>query len=328
MKVLYAKAVADQIGNTVTGKFFVERVSENQNRDGKKWYSYILRDVTGRVHGKMWSEKIEKGRDYSTLCHKVVDIEAYVDLYDGEASLVLQSISETSEYDPADFAAGLTAEQIEQCQAHSQAFINMISNVSIKSLVEQVYGTFFKMMCSLPGGKTLHHAYNGGLIMHTLEVTEVAVNMADTAIKFQKPYSTPINRDIVIAGALVHDIGKVAEYKPFPTCVRTQRGTLIGHLVEGVKCIEAMNSRLARTGTPCDVDTMFKLEHCILASHGGEGGGCKPMLKEAVIIKNADMMSAETDGFDTAFKIADETTSVPETKVWNKFTEAYAYRET
>lgn len=326
MKMLYAKAISDRIGDNVTGKFFVERVSENQNRDGKQWYSYILRDVTGKVHGKMWSEKIEKGRDYNVLYHKVVDVEAYVDLYDGEASLVLQSITESQEYDASDFATGLDTQQVAQYRSCVQTYINMIDNIPLRNLVEQVYGTFFTMMCGLPGGTVLHHAYNGGLIEHTLEVTDIAVNMVDVANKFQKPYTIPVDRNLVIAAALVHDIGKVAEFKPFPTCTRTKRGSLIGHLVEGVKCIEAMNSRLARTGTACDQDTMFNLEHCILASHGGEGGGCKPMLKEAVIVKNADMMSAETDGFDSAFKIADETASVPETKVWNKFTETYAYR--
>lgn len=325
MKSVYAKDVANKVGDVVKEKFLVTKAILNVAKDGKEWVSCLLNDVTGKVHGKIWAENMAPGRDYSALVGKICEVEAYVDMYDGEASFVIRNISECKEYENLDFCAGLTEEQQTEYLKKIKGYINMISDDSIKSLVSGIFDCFGNMFLSLPAGRSIHHAFNGALMVHTLEVTDIAYAMYCVDTDYSKPYTIPLDRDLVIAGALLHDVGKIAEYKSFPSTERTLRGCLIGHLTEGIKCINAMNNRLGNDRV-CQEKMNF-LEHIILSSHGGEGGGCKPMIKEAVIVKNADMMSAEADAFDTCFKEWDEKhIGNDDLRVWSKTMDTYVIR--
>ena len=325
---IYVAEFENHIGDLIEGFFMVEQVALYLSKDKNAWVSFILKDKTGRIHAKMWKEHLIEGFDYESLTGKVVSINAMVEVYNGEASLALHRVEEADAENVkvADFMYCLSDEERERYTKKLFEIIESVEDESVKLLLNSIFKYFIKKLCALPAGKSLHHAYNGALLVHTLEVAEIAINTCDMATNYAKAYSMPINRDLVVAGALLHDIGKVVEYESFPGCAITLRGSLVGHLVEGVKCINSFNGMLKERAVP--TKTMNVLEHLILSSHGGEGGGLKPSIKEAIIVKNADMMSAEVDAFDTVFWQWDEKHPTnKQNSVKNPFTGGYAMRE-
>lgn len=319
------KDIENRIGDTIKEVFMVESVNYNLSKEGNSWISFILKDRSGRVHAKLWKEKINPDLDYNTLVGRVCEIEGFVDVYNGEPSLALNYVTETKEFEMSNFVYCISAEEREAYTNRLNEIIEMIEDEGIRCLLQYIFKYFNNKVCGLPAGKSMHHAYNGALLVHTLEVTEIAMATYDTMVTYNKEYSIPLHKDYVIAGALLHDIGKVVEYEAFPGCEITLRGSLVGHLVEGVKCINSFNGLLKDKAVPSK--KMNVLEHLILASHGGEGGGLKPAIKEAILISNADNMSAALDGYDTVFKLWDEKhPGSNTTSVKNAFTGGYSIR--
>ena len=111
-----------------------------------------------------------------------------------------------------------------------------------------------------------------------------------------KDYGVEPNLDLVYAGALLHDIGKVVEYKGFPCAKLTAEGGLSGHLVIGARMLREANAAvMAKGGMGIDDTRLELLEHIILSSHG-EYGVCTPRILEGLIVYKADDFSAATDG--------------------------------
>ena len=318
--------IIEFVGENVEANFIAETVSINLSKEGNAWVSFILKDKTGRFHAKLWKENMVQGVNYEELAGKVLAVKGFVDMYNGEPSVALNSVKETEDFNQSDFMYCLSDEDKQKYLKRLFDIIEEVQDGSIKSLLTSIFTHFKKTVCELPAGKSLHHAYNGALLVHTLEVAEISLSTYSTCMTYTKEYSEKIDKDFVIAGALLHDIGKVVEYEAFPGCSITLRGSLVGHLVEGVKCINCFNARLKDKAVP--VKKMNVLEHLILSSHGGEGGGLKPSLKEAIIIKNADNMSAEIDGYDSVFRSWDEKHPGTRTKsVKNPFTGNYSLRD-
>ena len=144
----------------------------------------------------------------------------------------------------------------------------------------------------------MHHSFIGGLLVHIVEVTSIAdafLKMSAT-VNDVKEYSTNIDSDLVIAGALLHDIGKCMEYRGFPCAKISTIGGLSGHLVLGARMLREANTAIISNGNEAIDDIKLELlEHIILASHG-EYGVCTPRILEGLIVYKADDFSAATDG--------------------------------
>ena len=144
----------------------------------------------------------------------------------------------------------------------------------------------------------MHHSFIGGLLVHIVEVTSIAdafLKMS-ASVNDVKEYSTNIDSDLVIAGALLHDIGKCMEYRGFPCAKISTIGGLSGHLVLGARMLREANTAIISNGNEAIDDIKLELlEHIILASHG-EYGVCTPRILEGLIVYKADDFSAATDG--------------------------------
>lgn len=142
-----------------------------------------------------------------------------------------------------------------------------------------------------PAAKHHHHAYRGGLLEHTLSVTENAVVLADRYESQYVDLDPPLDRELVIAGAVLHDIGKLRELAALPSEIRyTSEGILIGHLLMGRDMI-----REASVDKPLDEETRLRLEHLVIAHQRlPEWGSPKPpMTPEALIVHYADDLDAK-----------------------------------
>ena len=135
-----------------------------------------------------------------------------------------------------------------------------------------------------PAAKFMHHAYLGGLLEHTLAVSELAALLAD--------FYPALDRDLLLSGALLHDIGKIREFSfdSFPFDY-TDKGRLMGHLVIGAEMIQDMIATIP--GFPEDLST--RLQHLVLSHHGRYefGSPCLPMMSEAFVLNFLDDLDAK-----------------------------------
>lgn len=291
MKKIYVDALEKYIGTTLSDTFYVSDIVRNQNRQGTKWCTVRLSDRTGSFVAKIWSEFTEE--QIESVEEKVCMVTGTVDIYNGVTGLAITSMVEQDSYQGEEYVRGITYEEktcylqkldefIEECAAPYHYLLKKVFTKTMRELYSQ-----------FPAGEYLHHAYAGGLLVHTVEVTKCARTLAE-----QVPN---VNVDLLIAGALLHDVGKIKEYKAQPHKGRTVRGQLVGHLVDGAILINWYNNKLPATER---FDTT-ELTHCVLGSHG-DFGGIRPSTKEAILLHQADRISSRMNGFESAFQKEEE----------------------
>ena len=150
-------------------------------------------------------------------------------------------------------------------------------------------------MLRFPAARRNHHAYVGGLLEHTLSVTRTCVYLADKYAEYYPEMKPPLDKDLVVAGGILHDIGKLREMEQRPEgATHTAEGSLIGHILIGRDMVReaaaAMQGEPTLTG-----DTLLRLEHVIIAHQGRpEWGSPKPpMTPEALLVHFADDLDAK-----------------------------------
>lgn len=160
-------------------------------------------------------------------------------------------------------------------------YIKVIKNSFLKDLCSSIYGKYRKEICTYPAASSIHHNYRGGLIEHTIGVLEASYLMTN---KYND-----IDLNLIIAGSLLHDIGKIREYTEDGK--RTLMGNLEGHINLGLEIIEEESSRIEDK----DQNTLYLLRHIIISHHGkAEWGSCKgPEFPEAFIVHMADYLDSQ-----------------------------------
>ena len=185
-----------------------------------------------------------------------------------------------SRFDPQEMLAELTA--IVQKQ---------IDRPPLRELVESILNSNRDSLLNCAAARYNHHAYAAGLLEHTLSVTRLCVHLADKYTEYYPDMQPPLDRGLVVAGAILHDIGKLRELATNPEgTTYTPGGVLIGHLLMGRDMV-----REAAVEIPLDADTLLRLEHLIIAHQKlPEWGSPKPpMTPEALIVHYADDLDAK-----------------------------------
>ena len=177
---------------------------------------------------------------------------------------------------------------ITQYQAKLAGLIEGIRTPSLRMLLQKIFsGKFYEDFCKNPAGTKMHHAYLGGLLQHSVDVASLASLMAGEI--------GGADKDIVVAGALLHDIGKVREISAGIGFPYTTEGRLLGHITLSVFLV-----REAAMELKVPLPAMQNLEHVILAHHGDNEKG-SPMAcatKEAFIVHYADEINAVMNQFE------------------------------
>ena len=163
--------------------------------------------------------------------------------------------------------------------------IDTVTNEHLKLLLDSFFSNdkFISKFTQNSAAKSVHHAYIGGLIEHSLYVTKICDNMC-------KLYSA-LNRDLLITVALLHDIGKIKEISAFPDNDYTDDGQLLGHIYMGAEMIEMKARNI--DGFPREL--LNEIKHCILAHHGKKeyGSPVLPSIIEAAALNIADETDAK-----------------------------------
>ena len=225
-------------------------------------------------------------------------IEVFGDVisYNNNLQLNIRQIrkAQEGEYIPADYMP-TTEKSTDGMYQELMNYVKQIKNPYLRQAVEYYFvkdETFIRRFKGHSAAKTVHHGFAGGLLEHTLSVVKFCEYMAG---------AYPIlNRDLLYAAAICHDIGKTKELSSFPENDYTDEGQLLGHIVIGVEMVgEAVRSI---PGFPEKLAN--ELKHCIVAHHGEleYGSPKKPALAEAVALNFADCTDAKMQTLTEIFK--------------------------
>lgn len=272
-------------GNSISGVYYCKQKISTETKNGKPYESIILQDKTGILDGKVWEPYSPGIREYEAGDY----IEVYGDVitYNNSKQAKITKIrkADDDEYNEADYFP-VSSKNVDDMFQKILDYVDSVENVYLKKLLEEFFVNDTELVRKFKkssAAKTVHHGFIGGLLEHTLSVT----NLCDF---YSKSYPL-INRDLLITASLIHDIGKTREISEFPENDYTDEGQFLGHIVMGCEMISEKSASIE--GFPIGLKN--ELKHCILAHHGEYeyGSPKKPAIIEAVALNFADNTDAK-----------------------------------
>lgn len=283
MKSHYVSDLQD--GQLVTTLFLVcEKGVRTSQRTGKSWLELALRDRTGSIPAKMWDNFEAIAKTFE--CDDVVLIRGRVKLYNGQKEMTLEQIVPSLErdYELSDFLAH-TKFDVEKLYAELRFAISGAKNPWIKRLLEDVVNdpAIAPKMKRAPAAMTMHHAYIGGLLEHVVSLIGLG-----RGVTTQYP---ELDTDLLLAGIVLHDIGKIDELSYARGTDYTTQGRLLGHITIGALMVRQKIEAIPDFPVPLAV----LIEHMILSHHGTYefGSPSLPQIREAVALNFLDDMDSK-----------------------------------
>jgi len=274
-------------GDSIDDIFVLSEKNLSQKKDGNNFLNVSLSDKTGTLKGVVWDnvDQITAG----VTSGDFVYIKGNVNEYKGALQLVIKTMEAFSadDIDPADFLP-MTRRNIEDMFERLLKVTASIETVYFRQLIQAFLNdeNFVREFKIAPAAKKMHHAYIGGLLEHTL-------SMASLADKIAGHYSG-IDRDLLIAGAILHDIGKTREFEYQYRIDYSDQGRLLNHIVIGIEMIDEKLTGIKEFPE----DQMLLLKHMIVSHHGTREFGSPepPKTIEAVILNYIDEIDSKVNG--------------------------------
>jgi 3'-5' exoribonuclease len=302
-------ADAARFDNTVVTSYFVlSSLQVRERRDGGQFLKLIVTDKTGSMPAVMW----EDFADSITACTEGCYIKAMgqISRYQSGFQMSIQKLRHAaeSEIDPADYLP-VTHFDIDEMWTELRGYVTRFTNADLQRLVfafldDPEITSAYRVA---PAAKMLHHAWIGGLLEHV--VTLVRVCLANA------PFYPEVDPDLLVTGAILHDIGKVRELHWKSSFGYTLEGQLIGH----ISIAQGMLLEKVRQLEPFPEKFRILVEHMILSHHGKyEFGSPKlPMTPEALLLNTLDDLEAKMQTLRNAFAAAESQGKGPtETTDW------------
>ena len=278
------------VSERVEGAFAISNAQLGRTRNDKAYLRCLLSDKSGEVSGRMWSIDDAAFRRLPT--DGFVWIEGETQAYQGDMQLIIHSI-DPIEPTPEQMKELLpsTDKDVDAMFEGVRSILGTLRHPAARALADEYLADEFLMdhFRRAPAAKSMHHAYLGGLLEHTLQLLRLAEVIC--------PLYPKLNRDIVLLGLFLHDLGKTRELKFDQTFTYSDRGELIGHIVEGAIILHDKAQQAMRThGVRLPPGLLTVLQHIILSHHGiPEYGAAKvPSTPEAVLVSILDNLDAKT----------------------------------
>jgi 3'-5' exoribonuclease len=287
----YVQQMTD--GETIEEVYLVTDKQLRANRNGNLFLQLELRDRTGAISARLWNAGEHLFRSFDEGDFLLV--KGKVQLFQGALQMILSHLErvENQKVELADFLPH-TEHDVSKLLERLRQTLRKIANPHLRGLVEcfLMDDEFLAAFCKAPAGIRLHHAYLGGLLEHVVTLLDAADRLL--------PLYPDLDRDLLLTGVFLHDIGKVRELSFGRVFAYTDEGQLIGHIVIGV---EMLNEKAAKvpdlTGEPFPRELLWRLKHMILSHHGQyEYGSPKlPMTPEAIALHHLDNLDAKVHSF-------------------------------
>ena len=288
MKQVYVKDVKER--DWVESPFLVRDKIMAMAKNGKPYMTLKLMDRTGEIEGRVW----DRVDEFSSRFEKDDFIFAHgkASVYMGKMQLVVQDLERLDEasIDLGDYLPTSDRDSA-QMEARLRDKVASIGDSHLRRLMESFLADddFLKRFVMAPAAKAMHHVYLGGLLEHSLAVADL---VDDVSGRYPG-----LNRDLLVTGALLHDVGKIDELCYARSFDYTDEGKLIGHIVIGTELVEDKIRGLE--GFPRK--TAVLLKHLLLSHHGQYefGSPKRPKTVEAVILNFLDDLDSKINGVRT-----------------------------
>ena len=273
-------------GDRVDYIFVLSEKILSQKKDGNNFLNITLSDKTGTIKGVVWDnvDQIAAGITSGDFAH----VNGSVSEYRGTLQVVIKIMEPfpSDRIDPSDFLPQ-TSRDIEGMFERLVKRMDSISTDYLKALLDAFFKDkeFVNKFKTAPAAKKMHHAYIGGLLEHTLSMTSLADKIAG--------HYSGINRDLLLSGAILHDIGKVDEFEYQFKIDYSDKGRLLNHIVIGLKMVDEKLSEIKYFPE----DQVLLLKHLIVSHHGTREFGSPepPKTIEAVLLNYIDEIDSKVN---------------------------------
>ena len=292
MKDFYIADAAKFENANVTSYFALSGMQVREKKQGGQFLALILTDKTGSFDARMWDDIADAAANCAEGSY--VKVQGQVSKYQGKFQITLTKmrLAAANEVDPADYLPA-TRFDVEEMWAELRGYVSAFANADLKRLVfgfldDEQIGAAYK---TAPAAKMLHHAWLGGLLEHVLTLVRVCRATA--------PFYPEVDVELLITGAILHDIGKIRELSWKNSFSYTLEGQMIGH----ISIAQGMLLEKVRELEPFPAKLRVLVEHMILSHHGKyEFGSPKlPMTPEAVLLNVLDDLEAKMQAMRNEF---------------------------
>ncbi len=274
-------------GDVVDDIFVLAEKILSQKRDGNNFLNVTLSDKTGTLKGVVW-DNVDPITAHVTS-GDFVSVRGKVSEYKGTLQLVVKAmdVCVPEAVDPSDFLPA-TSRDMDGMFQRLVKITESLSTPYLKKLFDAFWKDkeFVHKFKTAPAAKKMHHAYIGGLLEHTLSMTSLADKVAG--------HYGGIDRDLLISGAILHDIGKIDEFEYQFKIDYSDEGRLLNHIVIGIKMVDEKLSGIE----DFPEDQIFLLKHMIVSHHGAREFGSPepPKTIEAVLLNYIDEIDSKVNG--------------------------------
>ncbi|MBP1588027.1 MAG: HD domain-containing protein [Clostridia bacterium] len=304
------KISAMEAGTVVCQFFMIESCTKKNKKTGEPFLSFSLKDKSGRINANYWSPS--KGEIGYYAANDIVYVEADVESFSERLQLNVRKIRKKNDNDSVtiqDFVRS-SPRSGEVMFGEIMSYIDKyVDNEDLKRLTKAIYEDNRDKLLTFPAAISFHHAGIGGLLEHTIGVMR-GVFYIYQGYKY-------LNKDLLLTGAALHDIGKLFEYNQNETGLLKEQsvdGALVAHLVRGAMLVEQYGRALG-----CDAAVTELLVHMILAHHGKPefGSPVTPRTPEAMVLHMIDDMDAKLYEMQDALSKTAENTLTERTKAFD-----------
>jgi 3'-5' exoribonuclease len=310
MKNIYVKDI--EAGDRINDRFLVTEKNMAVSQKGSPYLNLRLRDKTGEIEGRVWENAAHLNRIFQK--GDVIEVRSRAVNYRNITQLSISQIAkmEDSDTNPADYSPASKSD-IDEMFQELMFFVEKITTPSLKELLTSIFSDdkILYAFKKAPAAKGLHHFYIGGLLEHTLSVTRL---LDLTANHYNR-----INKDLLITGGILHDIGKIHELSYKKIIDYTDVGRLIGHIVIGLELIDEKIASIK----DFPEQLALELKHIVLSHHGAleYGSPKRPKTLEALIVNMIDDLDAKVNAFQEFIDGAsdDESDWTPYHRLFERF---------
>lgn len=286
-------------GEKIDGQFVIRKKELRSRKDSKvKFLSIELGDSSGRLFGTLWN-KVERTNNQINV-GDVVSVKGSVIDWKGRKHISIDSIRPEGQSDDGDMEEFVPQSEQDVSQVYQDfvALIEGVENEHLKKLLTTIFETESIKECfpKAAAGKLWHHNYSGGLVEHSFSVSKICIQLAEIY--------THLDHDLLLAGAMLHDIGKMKEYKCKGFIDYSDVGRLVGHVTLGYGFVKSFIDDVE----DFPENLKMKLLHLLISHQGSreKGSPVEPMIREAFVLYFADEIDSKLNAFDRIYKRENE----------------------
>lgn len=305
-------------GDAVTGYLLATDAAYKTTRTGGEYLELKLTDASGELKAFLWDLKAVEGEFAALVPDVFVKVKGKVEEFQGRKQIRVDKVRFAADSEVGDFSHFFPTSKrpVEEMLQELDGLIQGIGDPWVRRLLDTLLvqdADRRAAFAKAPAAKSLHHVYLGGLLEHTLSVASMAREAC--------AHYRSLNRDLVLAGVLLHDLGKTAELSYQRSFGYTDTGNLLGHITLETQWVAKAMEQLP--GFPEEL--RLQILHIILAHHGKLefGSPVLPKTPEALLVHYLDDLDGKLEGM---FRLIHEESGQGNWSAWSRSLERPIYR--